>query len=98
MEICLSSRFQSPALWPGMTHFVSMLSQNERCRRGGATLSASTHFFPLMATFLVAQTINHLPTMRETQIQSLRQEDPGEGNGNPLQYSCLEIPMDGGTW
>ena len=20
---------------------------------------------------------------------------PGEGNGNPLQYSCLEIPMDG---
>ena len=22
----------------------------------------------------------------------------GEGNGNPLQYSCLEIPMDGGTW
>ena len=23
---------------------------------------------------------------------------PGEGNGNPLQYSCLENPMDGGTW
>ena len=22
----------------------------------------------------------------------------GEGNGNPLQYSCLENPMDGGTW
>ena len=21
-----------------------------------------------------------------------------EGNGNPLQYSCLENPMDGGTW
>ena len=23
---------------------------------------------------------------------------PGEGNGNPLQYSCLENPMDRGAW
>ena len=23
---------------------------------------------------------------------------PGEGNGNPLQDSCLENPMDGGAW
>ena len=23
---------------------------------------------------------------------------PGEGNGNPLQYSCLENPLDGGAW
>ena len=23
---------------------------------------------------------------------------PGDGNGNPLQYSCLENPMDGGAW
>ena len=23
---------------------------------------------------------------------------PGEGNGNPLQYSCLENPLDGGVW
>ena len=23
---------------------------------------------------------------------------PGEGNGNPLQHSCLENPMDGGAW
>ena len=24
--------------------------------------------------------------------------EDGEGNGNPLQYSCLEKPMDGGAW
>ena len=24
-------------------------------------------------------------------------KSPGEGNGNPLQYSCLENPMDGGA-
>ena len=23
---------------------------------------------------------------------------PGEGNGNPFQYFCLENPMDGGPW
>ena len=23
---------------------------------------------------------------------------PGKGNGNPLQYSCLETSMDGGAW
>ena len=27
-----------------------------------------------------------------------RQGPFGEGNGNPLQYSCLENPMDGGAW
>ena len=37
--------------------------------------------------------------MQETWDQSLGQEDPlGEGNGNPLQYSCLENPMDRGAW
>ena len=30
-------------------------------------------------------------------INNLRYAD-GEGNGNPLQYSCLENPMDGGSW
>jgi hypothetical protein len=37
--------------------------------------------------------------MRETWVPSLDQEDsPGERNGNPFQYSCLENPMDGGAW
>ena len=26
------------------------------------------------------------------------ERSPGEANGNPLQYSCLENPMDRGTW
>ena len=32
------------------------------------------------------------------QILSLGQENPLEGNDSPLQYSCLENPMDGGPW
>ena len=26
------------------------------------------------------------------------ERSPGDGNGNPLQYSCLENPKDGGAW
>ena len=48
---------------------------------------------------LVAQSVKNLPAMWETQVQSLGQEDsPGEGNGYPLQYSCLENSMDRGGW
>ena len=28
----------------------------------------------------------------------LKWDFPGEGNGNPFQYSCLENPMDRGAW
>ena len=36
----------------------------------------------------------HLNTPLRVGIECLT----GEGNGNPLQYSCLENPMDGGAW
>ena len=36
--------------------------------------------------------------MQETQVQSMSGRSPGEGNGNPLQYSCLENPMNRGAW
>ena len=44
---------------------------------------------------LLAQMVKNLPAMQE--ILSLIPGSgrfPGEGNGNPLQYSCLENPMD----
>ena len=48
---------------------------------------------------LVDQIVKRLPAMRETWVRFLGQEDSsGEGNGNPLQYSCLENSMDGGAW
>ena len=33
-----------------------------------------------------------------SRIAKLYVSSPGEGNSNPLQYSCLEIPMDRGDW
>ena len=43
----------------------------------------------------MSQTVKRLPTMRETRVRSGWGRSSGEGNGNPLQYSCLENPMDG---
>ena len=43
---------------------------------------------------LVAHMVKNLPAMQET----LGQRSSGEGNGYPLQYSCLENPTDGGAW
>ena len=34
----------------------------------------------------------------EWKITQLYKENNGEGNGTPLQHSCLENPMDGGAW
>ena len=36
--------------------------------------------------------------IQKTWVQSLGWKDPPEGHGNPLQYSCLENPMDRGAW
>ena len=43
--------------------------------------------------------VKNLPAMPETWVRSLGWEDLlEEENGNPLQYSCLENPMDRGAW
>ena len=39
------------------------------------------------------------PALQKMQVQFLVWENPQErGNGNPLQYSCLENPVDRGAW
>ena len=54
----------------------------------------------VMVGFLVGSDgIKNLPVMQETRVRTLGWEDfPGEGNGYPLQYSCLENSMDRETW
>ena len=53
---------------------------------------------------LVGQRVKHLPAVQEyLGLIPGSGRSPGEGNGNPLQYSCLENPMDGilpwgGVW
>ena len=46
--------------------------------------------------------VNNLPSnsgyTRDTDLIPGSGRSPGVGNGNPLQYSCLENPMDRGVW
>ena len=45
------------------------------------------------------QTVNNLSAMQENPgLIPGSGRSPGEGNGNPLQYSYLENPMDRGAW
>ena len=46
----------------------------------------------------MAQLVETLPAMWETQLVPGLGRSPGEGNVNPLQYSCLENFMDRGAW
>ena len=48
---------------------------------------------------LIAHLVKNLPAMQKTWVRFPGLgRSPGEGNGNPLHYSCLEIPMDRGAW
>ena len=55
-------------------------------------------FFIGVWASLIAQSVKNLRAMQETRVQFLDQgRSSGEGNGNALQYSCLENPMDRGA-
>ena len=68
--------------------------------------SSSIHNNPKLETSywfygasLVVQMVKNLPAMQEPpgSIPGLGRS-PGGGHGDPLQYSCLENPMNGGAW
>ena len=80
----------------------------EKCEHGRIEGKSRPKFFNICSiemadtqedrSSLVAQTVKCLPAMQETCSVPGLGRSPGEGNGNPLQYSCLENPMDRGTW
>ena len=47
---------------------------------------------------LWAQMLKNLPAMQETALTAKTGRSPGERNGYPLQYSCLENSTDRGAW
>ena len=68
-------------------------------------------FFPVLASCLSSSLLNGLPRWLSGNVSACSARDlrdiglipgsgkpPGEGNGNPLQYSCQENPMDRGAW
>ena len=83
-------------LAPGTRFVKDIFSRHQGCGGGG---DGFTMIQIHTRASLVPQTVKNLPAMQETLVPSLGWEDsPGEGNGNPLQCSCLENPMDRGAW
>ena len=87
---------QSPIIWSLLQKFLYIFDPFDS-------------FLASSRAFLVAQRLKHLPAMRsEVKASACNAGDlglipgsgrsPGEGNGNPLQYSCLENPINGGAW
>ena len=51
-----------------------------------------------VGTSLVAQMVKNPPVnAKDRGLNSGSRRSPGEGNGNPVQYACLENPMDRGS-
>ena len=64
-------------------------------------LNRCGHFmfsYGTLKTSLVAQTVKRLPTVQETRVQSLGQEDLLEKGMATHSSTRLENPMDGGAW
>ena len=53
-----------------------------------------SHLFQSFPEFIVIHTVKGVGIVNKAEVDVFL----GEGNGTPLQYSCLENPMDGGAW
>ena len=76
-----------------------------RCQSIGPWASASVlpmniqDWFPLQYSFPGGSEVKvSASNARDLGLIPGSGRSPGEGNGNPLQYSCVENPMDGGAW
>ena len=72
------------------------------------SLLSNSHICTWLLEKTIALTILDFPGSSDGKVSAYNAGDPGsiprlgrssgEGNGNPLQYSCLENPMDGRVW
>ena len=76
---------------PGLFRFLVVSSNpgSSLTCRGVISVSASVAMWP----FLCVTAFLNLSSYKDISHVGF-----GEGNGTPLQYSCLENPMDGGAW
>ena len=104
-QILLSKGSQSQKLRPVWPHLhgtpkTGTLPETPSRPREGA--AADTQGCPLQAD---GNVLGGFPGSSDSKESACNAGDPpgsgrspGEGNGYPLQYSCLETPRDGGTW
>ena len=85
-----------------------MFHLGKKKKKQDKNLTVCNCFIIFNMVLLPLRMSNFMITYSKTQNQPANARDaglipglgrpPGEGNGNPLQYSCLENPMDRGAW
>ena len=88
----------------GLTGLISL--QSKELSRIFSNITVQKHQFFSAQPYLWS--ISHFPGVSDDKVSAYKVGDlgsipglgrsPGEGNGNALQYSCLENSMDGGAW
>ena len=96
---CVWGNFENPE--PGLNWAV----EGTVARGTFEGWAVSDHHVALQVTVMVshvALVVKNLPAnvgeLRDGSLIPGLGRSPGEGNGNPLHYSCLENPMDRGAW
>ena len=84
-------------MWDGRQEKSEEMKKDFRLRNQTASVS-----FPTLPLINYANMVKNLPAnagdARNTGSMPGSGRSPREGNGNPLQYSCLRNPIDRGAW
>ena len=75
--------------------FSSLLRSYHNLSAGSRSVPSGSHPPPVSHQ---VGTVSSLHDHGELNFVNVLWPWPGEGNGTPLQYSCLQNPMDGGAW
>ena len=108
---CLAWTIQATQLfqWLHLARKISSLKRGHGCISCGHCLLWGIFFSFLIGTLLchkwasqvvlvVKNPLANAGDIRDASFTPGLGRSPGEGHGNPLQYSCLENPMDRGAW
>ena len=85
--------------WLDLLAVQGTLKSLQQCSSKASILPHSAFFINGLSDHLqvVAQMVKNLPAMQETGFDACVGKIPGEGNGYPLPYSCLENSVDRGA-
>ena len=84
----------TPVFWPGELYSQWGRKESDTTEQLSISLTVYINIYYKMG-FSGGLTVKSLPAMQETKVQPLGWDDPsGEGNDNPLQYTCLGNPMN----
>ena len=100
--------YSSIHAWAGYSPWVTELDATEHARTSLLFKLRGDCYLPNPLLFILLPNVPGFPSSSDSKASACNVGDPGlipglgrspgEGNGNPLQYSCLENSMDRGTW